>query len=66
MMGGGSCTLPYIPFRISLGIILYECISFQNRHSVLICIVDNCHVTDYTGSMINTFANKETQQIYVI
>ena len=61
--------MTYVPFRISQVIILYHCISFQNRHnfrhSILTCTVDNCHVTDYIAFMIKTFANKETQIIYV-
>jgi len=27
--------------------------------------IDNCHVTDYNIPMIKTFADKETQQLYV-
>jgi len=27
--------------------------------------VDNCHVTDYNTSMIKTFADKETQQLFI-
>lgn len=27
--------------------------------------VDNCHVTDYNIPMIKTFANKETQQLFI-
>ena len=27
--------------------------------------VDNCHVTVYTASMIKTFADKETQKVFV-
>lgn len=33
--------------------------SYLNIH------VDNCHVTDYIGTMIKTFADKETQLVYV-
>ena len=28
-------------------------------------MLDNCHVTDYSVFMIKTFANKETQQLFV-
>jgi proteic killer suppression protein len=28
-------------------------------------ILDNCHVTSYIGFMTKTFANKETQQLFV-
>ncbi len=27
--------------------------------------IDNCHVTDYNSFMIKTFADKETQQLFV-
>ena len=32
---------------------------------VLFLIVDNCNVTVYNVSMIKTFSNKETQQLYI-
>ena len=60
--------MTYVPFRISQVIILYHWISLQIRHNFghynLLCIVDNCHVTNYNEFMIKTFADKETQKIW--
>ena len=33
--------------------------------SYLNILIDNCHVTDYIEPMIKTFADKETQLVYV-
>ena len=37
----------------------------MDRNQPFTFVLDNCHVTDYTGSVIKTFANKETQLIFI-
>ena len=37
----------------------------QTNINILKIAIDNCHVTDYNIWMIKTFADKETQQLYV-
>ena len=39
--------------------------SWAKRFYKLKITLDNCHVTDYNISVIKTFADKETQQLYV-